>query len=233
MITIMISSTVKDLLPDRYAILSAFDAISFVQIIGTEPIRTLSYTASPYLATIEMAQNCGLFILILGGKYGYSIKDGKSATEIEFDSAYKVDPTKILVFQKDGVKAVPKQHKLITKISNYYKGYWITRYSSIDELQKIVIASFGIWIKERALIGYKVSYFDHFIRLATQRSPLPSSQILYAVSDNYVEVQYKVINRTYAVHFDKLEIYNDFWGSIASLERFFEQWRREHFGRDL
>lgn len=229
-IEIMVSSTIKDLLPDREAICKAFEAVPFTNTVGTVPIKDLSYTRSPYVATTEMAENCDLYILLLGGRYGYGIKDRKSATEIEFDTAYKSDPTKILIFQKEAVDIEPKQKRFIKKVANYYTGYWITRYSTVDDLQHITLNSFGIWIKERALIGYKLNYFDHFVRFAIQKSPIPSSQIFYSVNDSFIELKYKIFDKFYVVHFEKSQIYNDFWGCIATLERHFEQWRRNSYG---
>ena len=229
----MISSTVNDLLVDRNAVVKAFEPFSFIQTVGAAPIKHSSYTRSPYTATIEMAESCDLFLLLLGGRYGFGVEDGKSATEVEFDAAYKTDPTKILVFQKEGVKVAPKQRKFIKRVNDYYHGYWITAYPSIQGLQKLIVNSFELWIKERASIGYKLNYFDHFVRLAIQRSPSPDTKILYSVQAEYIELQYILFERKYFIHFEKFQVYNDFWGCIASLERHFEQWRREHFGRSL
>jgi Domain of unknown function (DUF4062) len=204
MITVMISSTVSDLLEDRDAIVKVFEPFSFIQTVGAAPIKGLSYTRSPYTATIEMAASCDLFLLLLGGRYGFGVKDGKSATEVEFDAAYNADPTKILVFQKEGVKVAPKQRKFIKSVNNYYNGYCITTYTYIQELQKLIVNSFELWIKERASIGHKLNYFDHFVRLAIQRSPSPGAQVLYSVQAEFIELQYLVFDRNYFIHFDKI-----------------------------
>lgn len=111
MITVMISSTVSDLLDDRDAIVKVLEPFPFIHAVGAAPLKSLSYTKSPYTTTIEIAASCDLFLLLLGGRYGFGVKDGKSATEVEFDAAYKADPTKILVFQKEGVKVAPKQRR--------------------------------------------------------------------------------------------------------------------------
>ncbi len=230
MIEVMVSSTIKDLLADRDAICKAFETVPFVKIVGAEPIRDSSYTRSPYVATTEMAEKCDLFILLLGGRYGYGIGNRKSATEIEFDTAYKSDPTKILVFQKEEVEVEQKQKKFIKKVTDYYKGYWVTKYKFTHDLQPLVLDSFGIWIKERASIGYKLNYFDHFLRFAIQKSPFPISQVFYSLNEDYIELKYKIMDKFYVVHFEKSQVYKDFWGCIAILEKYFEKWRKDSYG---
>lgn len=223
-IEIMISSTIKDLLSDRDAIQKAFTNIPFCTIVGADPVKSAVVGRSPYIATIEMAERCDLYILILGGKYGFKLKDGRSATEVEFDAAYSRDPTKILVFQKEVSRIDSKQRVFIDKVANYYTGYWRTSYKFTYDLYNLVVENFGTWIKERALIGYKLNFFDHFIRFAIQRFPIPTTQVLYSVDEDIVEIKCNIYNHTNAIHFSKSQIYNDFWGCIASLEEHFNKW---------
>jgi hypothetical protein len=103
-IEVMISSTVKDLLADRDAVVKVLGSMPFVKPTGAKPIKEPSHTTNPYFATVEMATNCDLYILLLGRRYGDDMVDGMSPTEIEFQAAYKSDPTKILVFKKEGIK---------------------------------------------------------------------------------------------------------------------------------
>ena len=221
-ITIMVSSTIKDMLSDRKAVIDAFSELPFVQIIGAEPIKNRTYSSSPYLATIDMAKNCDFFILLLGYRYGYEIRSGKSATEVEFDAAYEDNPTKILIFQKEypekQIEPEPEQKRFIAKVSDYYKGYWVTKYNSVDNLKELVLNSFFSLLKERASIGFKLSYFDHFIRCVIQRKIVPNIQVFYAVKEDLIEIEYKIFGRSWTIHFNKQQVYKDFWGCVAYLE---------------
>jgi hypothetical protein len=226
-IKVMISSTIKDLLADRDAIQKCFLNFPFVELVGAEPIRERTSARSPFINTIDMAENADFFILILGSRYGYEIRAGTSATEAEFDAAYQSDPTKILVFQKEGDKPDEKQQTFIDKVGHYYKGYWITRYQYTHDLQTIVEDSFLSLLKERAAIGTKLTFFDHFVRIAKQRSPSPGIKNEYAVREDRIEFTYHFPNRDRIIHFDKQKVISDFWGCVAEIEHQFYKWKNE------
>jgi hypothetical protein len=231
LIQVMLSSTVKDLYDDRVAVQTSLQSIGISAMVGVTPIVGPSHSASPFLATVDMAAECALYILILGRRYGFVSADGKSATELEFDAAYKSDPTKILVFRKSVTRIEREQARFIQKVSDYYKGYFISAYREPSELGDLTRASFEKWVKERAAIGAKLTYFDHFIRIAVQRTPFPGVTPLYAVHDDHVALQYSILGKMHAVHFDKSEVFTDFWGCISKLERLFVEWRDDDYGR--
>lgn len=56
LINIMLSSTVKYLIADRDAIIKAFEKFPLINIVGAEPVRDQSFSASPYLTTLNMAE---------------------------------------------------------------------------------------------------------------------------------------------------------------------------------
>lgn len=225
-IKIMIGSTIKNMLEDRKAAINAFSGVQFVQVIGAEPIRTQTYAYSPYLTTIDMAKSCDFYILLLGGRYGYKTQSGKSATEVEFEAAYKDNPTKILTFQKECPESEfeEEQRNFIRKVSDYYKGYWIIKYSSLEHLKKLIIHSFFSLLKERASIGFRLNYFDHFVRCAIQHIPAPDVRVFYSVNEDFIELKYKIFSKLYFIHFEKEKIYKDFWGCIAYLEEKIREW---------
>lgn len=227
----MLSSTVSDLLPDRAAISKAFSKMGLVQLLGVAPIDGPSYGSSSYVTTIEMAEQCDLYVLLLGRCYGYLSELAKSATELEYDAAYRDDPTKILVFRKKVSSIEPEQLKFINRVGEYHRGYYIREYVRSSDLEALALASLMYWLEERAAIGSKLDYFDHFIRLAVQKSPFPGVRPTYVVGDDYVELKYRFLGKSYAIHFDKALIYSDFWGSIATLEARFEIWRVDRYGR--
>ena len=173
-----------------------------------------------------MAVDCHLYILLLGRRYGYESKGGKSATEEEFDSAYEANPTKILVLLKNSARYEKRQKEFIERVSDYYSGYWVTKYENSKQLKNIVMNSFEAWLIDRAAIGYKLNYFDHFVRYTIQKLPSPEATLNYSVKQDLIELDYKMFGKNYVVHIDKTEIYTDFWGTVAKLDQYFDDWKK-------
>lgn len=218
-ISIMVSSTMKDLQGERDAILTVFEHNEYVRLIGAAPYANTSRTFSSAFNTLEMAKTCDLYLLILGNQFGSVRRDGRSATEAEYDAAYHDDPTKILVFRKDdGSPLDPEQSKFISRVCDYQSGYWRTTFQYTHQLQSLVKESFMLWLKERASIGKSLTYVDHFIRLAVNRKPVSDATVLYAVKDNYIDIEYRFLNRHISVQFEKETIYRDFWGCLYKLD---------------
>lgn len=225
-ITVMLSSTVSDMLLEREATVRALKQFEFVKFVGTKPIRIGTHPSSPYIQTLNLAETCDFLILLLGERFGFEIREGVSATEAEFDAAYKNNPTKILVFKKGGIEPEEQQKRFISKVSDYYKGYWITNFRDLHDLQELVVNSFLFILKERASIGYRLNYFDHFVRIAIQRRPIPDIKVRYSVQDDFIELIYDIFGNIYVVHFQKTKLYNDFWGCVAELEKLFMEWMK-------
>ena len=223
----MISSTVKDLLAERDAIQKAFSQIPFVNLIGAQPLNTAAISSNPNSATISMSKNCDLYFLILGDRFGYELRDGRSATEAEFDAAFEDDPTKILVFKKNSSNIIEDKQKIFTeRVSDYYSGYWITSYNYSHELQDFAMRSFTIWLKERASLGTNLSYSDHFVRIAKQFKPEPNSEMFYKVTKSDIELEYMYFGQTYGIHFKRDQIYKNFWGCVYELQEFFQRLKK-------
>lgn len=224
-ITVMLSSTIRDMPADRDAVVKSFSQTPFVTLWGAEPIREKSVASSPHIGSLELACNCDFYLLLLGERYGDATRDGKSATEAEFDEAYRDNPTKILVFEKEGVVPEERQKTFIERVSDYYKGYWVTKYLFTHDLQGLVLNSFLSLLKERASIGHRLTYLDHFVRCAIQQSPSPEARVYYSVREEVLEFTYLLFGKQHTVHFQKELICNDFWGCLASLKAIFETWR--------
>ena len=120
-----------------------------------------------------------------------------------------------------------KQQTFIDKVGDYYKGYWITKYEYTHDLQTIVVDSFLSLLKDRAAIGSKLTFFDHFVRIAKQRSPSPEIKKEYAVREDTIEFIYHFPDRDRVIHFNKQSIISDFWGSVAEIEHQFYKWKNE------
>lgn len=226
-IKIMISSTVSDLEGERDAVKSAFYDIKFVELIGVQPVNIASTAQNPKSLTVGLANSCDLYLLILGEHFGLELSNGKSATEIEFEAAFKSDPTKILVFKKDfdlSKKIDLRQQNFIDRVCDYCHGYWISNFKYSHELKKLVEDSFMQWLKERASIGNDLDYLDHFIRVAKQMKPEPNAIVYYKLAKDFVELEYNFFGGSYTIQFSKQQIYKDFWGCISKLQEQFEIW---------
>ena len=226
-ITVMLSSTIENLFAERDAVIKAFEQFPFIEIIGAKPMHKVSSATSPYLHTLNLAKSCDFYILVLEERYGIEIHEGMSAVEAEFDAAYQDNPTKVLIFQKEDITPEEKQKKFITKVGDYHKGFWITKYKYPYDLKDLVTYSFLALLKDRASIGYRLNYFDHFVRIAIQRQPSPEATVNYSVKEDLIELSYKVFGNNYVVHFNKSQIYSDFWGCVAELENLFSEWGKK------
>jgi hypothetical protein len=222
-ITIMLSSTISDMKAERDAIMQLFSKYPFVKLLGTDPIQK-SYPSNPHIQTLELAESCDFYILLLGKRYGFEIKEGLSATEAEFDRAVKSNPTKVLVFRNISISPDTKQKKFIKKVGDYYKGYWISDFEYTHTLQEIVEKSFLALLKDRASIGKKISYIDHFVRMAIQRFPTQDATVHYSVTKDFVQFTYELYGKIHCHQFDRLRISTNFWGCISELEDQFAKW---------
>lgn len=226
-IKIMISSTVSDLEVERDAVKIAFSGMEFVELQGVDPVNNASLAGNARTITTGMARGCDLYILILGTEFGLQLQNGKSATEIEFDAAFKDDPTKILVFKREFDSTTIKdsrQQKFIDKVCNYYSGYWRTTFKFSHHLKELVLNSFTIWLKERASIGTDLDYLDHFIRISKQMKPEPNAIVYYKLAKDFVELEYNIFDMSNTIQFSRKQIYDDFWGCINILQEQFEKW---------
>lgn len=230
-VKVMLSSTIADLPEERAVIGKALNSTDTVELVGMNPGETPSRAGSPYYETVNLAEDCGLYFLILGGRYGYVTELGKSATQLEYEAAYRQDPTKIIVMRKVVEEVEPRQAEFIAQVEDYHKGYLVNRFHTIEEAAERSVAAYRSWLLDRASIGRKLDFFDHFVRIASQRSPFPGAHAEYRLSDDRVELTYTVVGRVYSIHFEKIALYSDFWGSVLHLEKRFELWRSEGFGR--
>jgi Domain of unknown function (DUF4062) len=231
-ITIMISSTINDLLGERDAVKKAFSSTDFIELIGAGNLNNQSFSGSSMLETIKMARECDLYILILGSKYGMEVNgQTKSATEIEFEQALRADPTKVLVFMKESDEQIEaKQQKFISKVCDYYSGYWRSSFTYTHELGELVQKSFINWLKNRASLNSSTDYVDHFIRLAKENKPESSARVYYTVTEDKVEITYDYFEKKHIVIFQKQDLFTDFWGCLSKLQGQFATWTLSAMG---
>jgi len=230
MIEVMLSSTVEDLIEDRAAAEGVIRSFNMFEAIGAKPIVNATVSSSSIATTVEMARRCSLYVLLLGRRYGY-VASGtqKSATEREFDAAVRADPTKVLVLRRGFNNYEPEQEAFINRVRDYLRGYWVSDYVSIIELQQLLTASIESWVERRMLLGGQLDIYDQFVRLALSSRPSPDAKLFYAKSEDYIELRYSVFDTVYLLHFERKQIHMDFWGCVSELQRHFERWERENY----
>lgn len=227
-IKIMISSVIQGLEAERDVIKEVFKNIPFVELIGAEPFNNSALGQSSSLATLEMARTCDLYVLILSERYGSELRGGKSATEAEYDEAVKADPTKVLVFKKECTGSIEtKQQEFIDRVTDYYSGYFRPTFKFSHQLGNLVMESFVDWLKNRAELGKRLNFIDHFARIGRQILPNDISNVYYKVTKEYVEFEYNINNKSHIIQFQNSEIASDFWGCIYELQVQCDKWRTE------
>jgi len=227
MIDVMVSSTTTDLVDDRLKVLEILSDYKLLNCVGVEPFNSTTYSGSSAFITKEFSRKCNIYILLLSNEYGFELRNGKSATESEFDSAYENDPTKILVFLKNNDGPMnSKQKAFIERVTNYYNGYWRVKYETLDELKFKLSNSIEAWLKDRANLNNDLNYFDHFIRIAKNIKPEPTALIYYRLTKNSIDIEYESFGSIQMIQFDKKKVYNEFWSCIHSLSEQFELWNK-------
>lgn len=118
--SVMISSTVEDLVQERDAVARAIDALG---LTGFQAETFGSFPYTPRQLCASMAERCDVFILITGERYGFILKEGISAVEFEFEIAHRQNPKKILVYVKDRVNREPRLTEFLERLQNFDGGY--------------------------------------------------------------------------------------------------------------
>jgi len=110
-----------------------------------------SIARSPQEVCDEMAEDCDLFILIVGARYGWVIPElNISVTEREYDIAKKNNPGKILVYIKDVERREERAKKFMDKVSDFKTGYFRPKpFDSLSALKDQAENDISIWPTDR------------------------------------------------------------------------------------
>ena len=126
---IFISSTMKDLQEERKVIDQAISQLRF-QALRAETIG--AQAVSPREACLMMAQECDIYLGILGARYGYiPPNQSVSVTEMEFNEARALGKP-ILLYRKQVEDPEPRQKEFIDRIGDFDKGTFWRRFSQED-----------------------------------------------------------------------------------------------------
>ena len=157
--TVFVSSTIEGMQSTRQFVRDLLERdlgylVLMSEYEGSKPQR-------PIAQCKKWARECDIFISILGDKYGWTIpRLGISASEMEFNEAYKDNPEKILVYISAQSKE-PKQQEFAKRIQDFSKGYYRrTPYKDNAQLINGIREDIAEFYKERLDFlrskGYKV-----------------------------------------------------------------------------
>jgi|GEM_PF-1824833 len=128
-IRVFISSTMKDLQPEREAVERALQSLN-LETVRAETIG--SQSASPYEVSLMMAQTCDIYLGIYGGCYGTIVPgDGRSITEIEYHTALEQGKP-ILLYRKTGGTVEPEQANFLEFVGDMVQGHTWREFSPSD-----------------------------------------------------------------------------------------------------
>ena len=143
---VMISSTIKDLGEERKAAERAIRSLH-LEGLRSETIGSRAYT--PKALCQLWAEQCNLFILIIGERYGHIIKSKrKSVVEFEYDVASEADSGKILVYVKEGVNREPELEEFLKRVDEFETGRVRKAFYTPEDLSERIQNDVKGWLAE-------------------------------------------------------------------------------------
>ena len=143
-LNVMISSTVEDLIPEREA---ADRAIRSLKLSRFRAETLGSFPHSPEEICALMAEQCDIFVLIIGERYGYTIRSREmSVVEFEYEVALRQNRGKILVYIKEGVTRDAELERFVKRVEDFEKGHFRTLFKTADELPEMIQGDIARWI---------------------------------------------------------------------------------------
>ncbi len=131
---VFISSTMKDLKPERDTIAQALENLD-LSVLRAEAFG--SQSASTYEASLQMAQACDIYLGIYGGRYGSIVPDdGRSITEIEYHTARSLNKP-ILIYRKTGVDVDAGQQKFLKFVGDMKAGHIWREFEAADVPERL------------------------------------------------------------------------------------------------
>lgn len=131
---VFISSVMDGFAEQRAAVKAGVD------LLGLRPVMAETFGARPYSsqqACLDGVGESDVVVLVLGRRYGFIARSGKSVTEEEFDFARERGIT-VLVFLEEAEREA-EQEAFVRRISSYEEGYHRVTFTTPDELKDQVI----------------------------------------------------------------------------------------------
>jgi hypothetical protein len=146
---VMISSTVDDLVEEREAVDRAIRELKLTRF-RAETFGSVPH--SPKVICALLAEQCDIFVLIIGERPGYMIEsEGISVVEFEFQVARAQNREKILVYVKDGVDRdhEPLLKEFLNRVEHFEEGYFRTLFTTPDDLHNKVQGDVARWLRSK------------------------------------------------------------------------------------
>lgn len=141
---VMISSTVQDLMPERTAVDRALRTLN---LDGFRAETFGSLPDTPEAICASRAEQCHIFILIIGKRYGHIFRSkGISVVEFEYDVARAHNPLKILVYIKDDVNREPRLEQFVKRLMDFEGGHKTSTFTTSEDLAKRIPRDVGEWL---------------------------------------------------------------------------------------
>lgn len=141
---VMISSTVNDLVEERAAVDRALRTLN-LEGFRAETFGSLPDT--PEAICADRAEQCHIFILITGARYGHIIKSrGISVVEFEYEVARAQDSGKILVYIKNGVNREPRLEEFVGRLSDFEHGHVTSSFTTPEDLFNRISRDVTQWL---------------------------------------------------------------------------------------
>lgn len=141
---VMISSTIKDLGPERDV------ADRAIRELNLTRFRSETFGSVPHPPKVVcefLAQQCDIFVLIIGNQYGYIIEsEGISVVEFEYRTARAQNRQKILVYVKSGVDREPPLTEFLKRVEDFERGYFRSSFITPDDLHDKIQADITRWL---------------------------------------------------------------------------------------
>src|SRR5581483_1715276 len=165
---VMISSRMSDFEPERQAAHHGIIAAGMTPWLIEDRPSLFSHITAPNDLCKAMAEQCDLFLLVLGPSYGYP-PDGqiagaeKSATQMEYEWTKARRPNKVLVFVRDDAleAADPQQRAFIEDVGAFNTGYTFTKFNTPEQLEELVRSTL---LERRAHESLDVSRYLEAVR---------------------------------------------------------------------
>lgn len=141
---VFVSSTIKDLQPERTAAVRGILDTPAIPIMSDKTFNAMD--KSPLDACLSKVRESNIYVLILGGKYGFEYK-GKSITEWEYETANILKLPK-LVFNLSYYEKDEKQEQFKKRIGDLTEGRFWVEPKDAFELQELITNSLRELIKE-------------------------------------------------------------------------------------
>jgi hypothetical protein len=142
---IFVSSTIRDLPNERKAA-----ELAIKNVDGEMFMSEKTFTASDKNTIdtcLSYVRNTDIFILIIGGSFGFELKDGRSISQLEWETACQLEKPRI-VFNLKCAKKEPKQIDFANRVGDVYMGRFWKEVSNVFELSEEIEKSLRQVISE-------------------------------------------------------------------------------------